>query len=149
MTDSNTTQPIEQDIVRAVIGNVHDVMEGEWDNREWVHLFTDVEIDPRGTQTSSVTFALARKPGGPLEDISFRLPREAKKRLNDLAEAMRQPGGDRWSSAQLRIEQDGRYAFSFSYDPPIRLGGDLLDKRFDDYLPRWLETPEGARFAAT
>ncbi|MFC4256466.1 hypothetical protein GRI97_09935 [Altererythrobacter xixiisoli] len=140
-------QEIEQDIVLAMAGNVHAVMDGEWEDREWVHLFVDAEIAPDGSQTSSITFALARKPGGRLEEISFRLPREAKRLLNDLAEAMRQPGGERWSSAQLRIEQDGRYGVEFSYDPPRRLGGDLLDKRFDDYLLRWLETPEGARFA--
>lgn len=138
---------IQEDIVRAVAGNVAEVMEGEWEDRTWVHLFVHIEIDQDGGRSSSITFALAHKPGQPLEDISFRLPREAKKLFNELAEAMRQPGEDRWSSAELRIERDGSFAFDFSHAPHWRLAGNLIDKRFDDYLDRWLGTPEGVRFA--
>ncbi|MGE4323167.1 MAG: hypothetical protein AB7E60_09085 [Sphingobium sp.] len=144
--DARHIERIERDIVRAVAGNVTDVMDGEWEDRQWVHLFVDIEIDRDGGRSSSITFALAHKAGQPLEDVAFRLPREAKRLFGELAEAMRRPGEDRWSSAQLRVEGDGRYAFVFSYDLPWRLGGKLIDKRFEDYLDRWLDGPEGARF---
>lgn len=140
-------QRIQEDIVRAVAGNVAEVMEGEWEDRAWVHLFTHIEIDQDGGRSSSITFALAHRPGQPLEDISFRLPREAKRLFNQLAEAMRRPGEDRWSSAQLRIERDGTFTFEFSHAPHWRLAGNLIDKRFDDYLDRWLGTPQGVEFA--
>lgn len=72
--------PIEQAqteaaIVRAVAANVTDVMDGEWGEREWLHLFVDFEIAAEGDRSSSITFALARLPGRPVEDVSFRLPR--------------------------------------------------------------------------
>ena len=78
---------IQEDIVRALAGNVTEVLEGEWEDREWVHLLVHIEIDPDGGRSSSMTFALAHKPGQPLEDISFHFPREAKKLFNELAEA--------------------------------------------------------------
>ena len=144
--DAQLIQRIEEGIIRAVSGNVADVMDGEWEDRQWVHLFVDLEIDQNGERRSSITFALAHKPRQPLETISFRLPRDAKRLFGELAEAMRLPGEKRWSSVQLRVERDGRYAMEFSYDPPWRLSGNLLDKRFDDYLERWLATPDGVRF---
>ncbi|MFV0625429.1 hypothetical protein ACBY01_15650 [Sphingomonas sp. ac-8] len=145
--DAQHIQRIEQSIVRAVVGNVSDVMDGDWEDRHWAHLFVDIEIAQDGERDSSTTFALAHKPGQPLEKVSFRLPREAKRLFGELAEAMRRPGDDRWSSAQLRVERDGSYALEFSYDPPWRLSGNLIDKRFKDYLDRWLATPEGRQFA--
>lgn len=144
--DAQAIEDIQTAIVRAVAGNVTDVMEGEWGDRQWVHLFVDFEIDQDGTRSSSISFALAHRPRQPLEKLSFRLTRDAKQGFNQLAEAMRKPGEDRWSKAQLRIGRDGRFAFEFSHDPPWRLGGKLIDKRFEDYLDRWLETEEGAPF---
>lgn len=144
--DAQDIRRIQEDIARVVAGNVTDVMDGEWEDREWVHLFVDIEIDEDGERSSSISFALTRLPGQPLEKCAFRLASEAKQLFDELAEAMRRPGEDRWSSAQLRIERNGSFAFEFSHDPPWRLGGNLLDKRFEDYLERWHATPEGTRF---
>lgn len=129
---------LQGDIARAVAGNVSDVMDGEWGDREWVHVFVDFELADDGERSSSVTFALARHPGGPLEKIAFRLPQTAKRLFADLAAAMVQDSdGRRWSSARLKIERDGRFIFDFSHDPPYRLGGNLNDTRFNDYLTDW------------
>lgn len=150
MMHAQAIRQIQEDIVCAVAGNVADVMDGEWGDRAWVHLFVDFEIDQESARSSSIVFALARHPGQALEKVAFRLPAEAKQRFSDLAEAMCRPGEDRWSSTQLRIEADGSFAFEFSYGQPWRLGGNLIDKRFEDYLGRWLDTPagEGLRRAA-
>lgn len=141
--DATVIAETQAAIVRAVAGNVTDVMDGEWGMREWCHLFVDFEAEPDGGRTSSITFAIARLPGQQPEKISFRLPPEAKRLFVELADAMQKDGTQRWSTAQLRVERDGRHDFQFAYDPPYRLGGNLLDKRFEDYLDTWLASPDG------
>lgn len=136
----------EAAIVRAVAADVTDVMEGEWGDREWLHLFVDFEIAAEGDRSSSITFALARLPEQPVEDVSFRLPQEAKRLLGTLADGMGSTPNGRWTCAQLRVERDGRYALNYSYDPPYRLGGNLIDNRFRDYLDTWLASEDGAAF---
>lgn len=147
--DVRETGRIEGEIVRAVSGNVGDVMDGEWEDREWVHLFVDIEIDGVKGRSSSITFALAQKPGRALERIAFRLSSEAKQGFHDLAHAMCRSGEPPWSSAQLQIERGGAFAFAYYYGPPYRLGGQLIDTRFENYLPEWLQTPTGTRFTQT
>lgn len=137
---------MEAAVARAVAANVTDVMDGEWGEREWLHLFVDFEIAAEGDQSSSITFALARRPGEAAEKVSFRMPQEAKRLLGKLADGMGASPNGRWTCAQLRLERDGRYALSYSYDPPYRLGGNLLDKRFNDYLETWLASEDGAAF---
>lgn len=137
---------LEAAIVQAVAANVTDLMEGEWGDRQWAHLFVDFEIAPDGERSSSISFVLAHFPGKPLEKLSFRLPREAKRLLATLADDMGARPDGRWSSAQIRVSRDGRYAMDYAYAPPYRLGGNLLDKRFEDYLDTWLQTEEGAPY---
>ena len=151
MAENKRMTPIERAeteaaVARAVAANVTDVMDGEWGEREWLHLFVDFEIAAQGDRSSSITFALARLPGQAVEDISFRLPQEAKRLLGLLADGMGASPNGRWTCAQLRVEQDGRYAISYSYDPPYRLGGNLLDNRFQDYRETWLASGNGAAF---
>lgn len=151
MDEDKRMTPIERAetevaVVRAVAANVTDVMDGEWGEREWLHLFVDFEIAAEGDRSSSITFALARLPGQAVEDVSFRLPQEAKRLLGMLADGMGTSPNGRWTCAQLRVERDGRYALSYSYDPPYRLGDNLLDNRFNDYLETWLASADGAAF---
>lgn len=136
----------EAAVVRTVAAGVTDVMEGEWDDREWLHLFVDFEIAAEGDRSSSITFALARRSGQPVENVSFRLPQEAKRLLGTLADSMTASPNGRWTCAQLRVERDGRYSLTYSYDPPNRLAGNLLDSRFNDYLDTWLASEDGAAF---
>ncbi|MET0249489.1 MAG: hypothetical protein ABW164_07150 [Sphingobium sp.] len=137
---------IEAAVARAVADGVTDVMDGEWGDREWLHLFVDFEIAAEGDRSSGISFALARLSGQPVDKVSFRLPHEAKRLLGQLADAMSGPSNVRWTCAQLRVERDGRYSFSYSYEPPHRLGGNLLDNRFKDYLTTWLASEDGGAF---
>lgn len=136
----------ESSLARAMATCVTDVMEGEWGDREWLHLFVDFEIDDSGERSSSIAFALARVARQPLEKVSFRLSAKVKRQWADLAAGMQAGADTRWNSAQLRVEQDGRYSLQYSYAPPFRLGGNLHDTRFNDYLEQWLGTDEGAVF---
>ena len=147
MIDAQEITLIEENLVRAVAGSVTDVSDGDWGDRNWVHIFVDFEIAQIGARSSSIAFTLAHRPQQSLEKVAFRLTPEAKQLFGTLAESMRQPGANRWSSTQLRIERDGSFAFDFSYDQPWRLGGNLIDKRFENYLELWLTTPPGGLFA--
>ena len=135
----------EAAIVRAVAANVADVMDGEWGMREWLHLFVDFEIDASGERSSTICFALARHQGEPVEKIAFRLPYAAKQILATLAGGMALHNGDRWTVVRIRIERDGRFTFDYGYEAPYRLGGALIDTRYEDYLKQWLERDTEAR----
>ncbi|WP_301076468.1 hypothetical protein [Sphingomonas sp.] len=86
-------------------------------------------------------------PGEP-EDVSFRLPREAKRLLSTVADGMAASPDVRWTCAELRVEQDGRYGTSYRYDPPHRLAGNLLDVRLRGYRETWLASEHGAAIRA-
>lgn len=133
-------------LVRTIAANVHDVMDGEWDGREWLHLFADFEVDAQGERMSAICFALARQAGGPVEKIAFRFPFEAKQLLAGIADDMAARGEERWTAAHIRIERDGSYAIDYVHDAPYRLGGTLNDTRYVDYLGRWLESDAGAPY---
>ncbi|MEN3950011.1 hypothetical protein [Iodidimonas sp. SYSU 1G8] len=146
--DKQSQADIQASIVRAVAGDVSGTTDGGWGDREWVHLFVDFELDHDSGRSSSISFALARRPGASLEKIAFRLSPETKQAFADLADAVHTPGRQSWSAVQVRVEADGRYNFEFSYAPPYRLGGKLNDTRFSDYLDAWRQGVDGARSAA-
>ena len=134
---------LEARIVRAVAACVQDLMDDAWHDREWVHLFVDMEVDGGG-RSSSISFSLCHRPGQPIEKASFRLSPEAKQLFAQLADAVEAATGRRWASTQLRLERSGRYSLTHSYDVPYRLGGQLNDTRFSDYLAQWLASDDGA-----
>ncbi|MEO9337391.1 hypothetical protein ABFT80_08150 [Mesorhizobium sp. SB112] len=135
MTDALQMQA---DIARAVAQCVSNVNDGEWGDREWLRLVVNFEglWSSKEPVTSSISFAIARNTDGSLEKVSFRLSPDTKAKFASLAETMKGTGGSAWTVSDLVIENDGRYNFQFSYDPPYRLGGNLHDKRFLDYLDR-------------
>ena len=130
--------PDEEAVVKAVVACATDLVDGEWGDRDWVHLFVDFEIDQSGERTSSISFALAHAPGSPIEKLSFRLSGEAKRQFAALANSMGASPNGRWASGQLRIAPDGTYALTYSYDEPHRLSGNLIDNRFRNYLAQWV-----------
>ena len=137
---------LEAAIVKAIADGVTDLQEGEWEDHEWVHLFVDFEIAEDGERSSSISFSLARRPGQAVRSMPFRMPWEAKRQLAELADGMgAQPQG-RWSTVQIRIAPTGTYVMDYRYDPPYRLGGNLLDNRFRDYEAAWLASDEGAPY---
>lgn len=133
-------------LVRTIAANVRDVMDGEWGDREWLHLFADFEIDATGERMSAICFALARHNDDPVEKIAFRFPFEARQMLAIMADDMAARDGERWTAARMRIEQDGGYAIDYVHDAPYRLGGTLNDTRYADYLERWLAGDAGAPY---
>lgn len=130
-------------IVAGVTAGITNVTDGEWGDRAWLHVFVDIEV-AEGGRTSSISFALAQRPGGPVERVAFRLTSDTKRLFAALADDMAGEDG-RWTSARLAVERDGRYAMDYRYDPPFRLGGQLIDRRFEDYTERWLASEAGAR----
>jgi hypothetical protein len=87
-----------------------------------------------GRRSSTQASVLARKPGGELEDLDFRLSQPSKLRLLALRDAMAQGGRDAWTVLDLAIERSGHYDFQFSYTPPPRLNGNLLHSRLSNLL---------------
>jgi hypothetical protein len=128
------------DAIRAVAASVHDVYDGEWGDREWERLVVDFESlahvdEPR---TSSISFAIARAPDGPLEKVSFSLSADAEEAFMRINRIMQAQKGNYWSTCQVMVERDGRYDLQFDYGPPYRLSGNLNDTRYRDYLDRYM-----------
>lgn len=133
------------DTVRAVAASVSNVYDDEWGDREWKRLVVDFEslMHTDDPATSSLSFAIARAPGGPLEKVSFDLSQEAEDGFLRVARTMQQQKGQWWTTARLTVDADGRYDFQFDYGPPYRLSGNLNDTRYRDYLDRYVaETGE-------
>ena len=127
---------LQNEIVQNVVG---DITDGEWEGREWVYLAINHEIMvEEGGRSSSQATVLARKPGGRLENLSFRLSPATKQALLALRDAMAADGNEVWTIADLTVERDGRYDFSFSYAPPPRINGNLLHRPLNGLLERYL-----------
>ena len=143
MSDAAAILEAQQHAVREVAASVTKLQEGSWDDREWRRIAIDFEIDTEGgRRTSAQTSVIARHPNQPLEDLDFRLSMSAKDALAALREAMRDERGA-WSTCRLRIDRDGKFEFDFSYEPPRRLGGDLLYSPLQGHLDRYkAETSE-------
>ena len=135
---AHSSTPDEDDVVKAVVACATDVVDGDWGNRQWVHLFVDFEIDQSGERTSSISFALGKRPAEQIEKVSFRLSPQAKRSFAALADSMGASPNGRWTSAQLRIAPDGNYDMIYSYAAPYRLSGNLIDDRFRDYVAQWM-----------
>lgn len=127
--------------VRAVAASVTDVYDGDWGEREWLRLVVDYEsaTETDEPQTSSLSFAIARLPGGPLEKVSFALSPDGEDGFERIRALMHGQKGEYWNTATLVVERDGSYDFQFDYGPPHRLGGNLNDTRYRDYLQRYVE----------
>ncbi|KLJ02482.1 hypothetical protein [Luteimonas sp. FCS-9] len=126
--------------VREVAASVRDVNDGQWGDRDWLRLVVDFESlaeDGGAPRTSSISFAIARAPDGPLEKVAFRLSPAAKAGFAEIGRIMQAQKGQTWTTSTLVVERDGRYDFQFAYTPPYRLGGQLNDTRYRDYLERY------------
>jgi hypothetical protein len=94
------------DAIRAIAASVHDVYDGEWGDREWERLVVDFESlahtnEPR---TSSISFAIARAPDGPLEKVSFSLSADAEEAFMRINRIMQAQKGNYWSTCQVMVE---------------------------------------------
>jgi hypothetical protein len=139
MPDVAQVLEAQQRVAREVAACVTDLQDGSWDAREWERIAIDVEIETSGgRRISAQTSVIARRPGQPFEDLDFRLSMRAKDALIALREAMRDDRGA-WSTCRLRMDRDGRFEFDFSYEPPRRLGGDLLYSPLLGHLDRYLD----------
>ncbi len=135
MDDLNTAYA---DTVQAVAASLHDVNDGEWGDRDWLRLVVDFEsLHGDAPRTSSISFAIARAPGASLEKVAFRLSPSAKAGFAEIGRIMHAQKGQWWTTSTLVVERDGSYDFQFAYTPPYRLGGNLNDTRYRDYLERY------------
>lgn len=140
MTSNSDLAAMQDNIVRSVIGDITNLQEGEWEDREWVYIAVNHEVlVEEGRRSSTQTSVLAQKAGAELEDLDFRLSAASKAALLSLREAMATAGQDAWTIVDLTIERNGRYDFEFGYEPPPRLGGDLLHSPLKDLLQRYLQ----------
>lgn len=125
--------------VKAVAADVTDLQDGTWEDRDWVYLAVNHEVlVGDGRRSSTQASVLARKQGAPLEDLDFRLSMSSKSHLLALRDAMAATDGRTWTVLDLTVERSGRYDFAFSYDPPPRLGGNLLHSPLTGLLDRYL-----------
>jgi hypothetical protein len=130
---------LQDSAVKSVAADIVDLQEGEWEDREWVYIAVNHEIlIEEGRRSSTQASVLARKPGGELEDLDFRLSTASKAKLLALRETMTKDGEDAWTILDLTIKRDGRYDFQFSYAPPPRLNGDLLHSPLSNLLEQYL-----------
>ena len=129
----------QDDLVRAVADSITDLHDGEWENREWLRIVVNHEAlwAQSAPRTSSLGFVIARRLGGPLEKLGFRLSPAARHGFQKLAALMQARDGRWWTVCHLVIERDGRFDFAFSHDKPYRIDGELNDRRFADYLEKY------------
>ncbi len=131
---------LQDDVVRSVIADITSLYDGEWEDRDWVHIAVNHEVlIEEGRRSSTQTAVLARKPGGELEDLNFRLSMATKQKLLTVRDIMAKGGKQPWTILDLTIERDGRYDFAFGYGPPPRLSGNLLHTPLSDLLERYKE----------
>ncbi len=115
-----------------------DISDGEWGEREWVQLSVNHELDPKeDLRSSTQAIVLAHRPNEPLEALGFRLSAETKAALAELRSEMDTAEQGRWTIADIVVDRDGTYAFSFQHVPPPRINGDLLHRPLQGYLERY------------
>ena len=125
-------------VVKSIAADVPNLQDGEWEDREWVYLAVDHELlVAAGRQSSTQAQVIANKPGGELEELGFRLSMESKAHLLALRDAMADVDGKTWTVVDLTVERSGKYDFTFSYDAPPRLSGDLLHSPLTGLLQRY------------
>lgn len=130
---------LQADAVRSVVGDITDLHDGKWEDREWVYIALNHEVlIEDGRRSSSQALVLARRPGGELEDLGFRLSRHSKEKLLALRDAMATGGKEPWTVLDLTIERSGQFNFTFGYGPPPRINGDLLHSPLNGLLERYL-----------
>lgn len=129
---------LQDAVVRNVAGDMTDLQDGEWEAREWVYLAVNHEILPEeGLRTSTQAAVLARHAGAELERLNFRLSPATKAAILALRDAMAVSGQAPWTILDLTLDSDGHADFSFSYDAPPRLNGDLLHSPLKTLLERY------------
>lgn len=136
----NELEQAYAETAKAIIASVSDVMDGDWDDRVWERIVVNYETllhTPEAT-SSAIAFSIARSSAGRLETVDFRPSDEAEGGLENIVEIVHSQSGLYWTTCDVTIERDGTYKFAFSYDPPHRLSGHLDDRRFADYLERYL-----------
>ncbi|MCJ8151766.1 hypothetical protein [Shinella sedimenti] len=129
---------LQDAVVRSIVDDRINLHDFEWEDRDWVYIAVNHELlIEDGRRSSTQTAVLAHKPGGSLEDLSFRLSPTSKQKLIALQEAMRQVDEKPWAIVDIAIERDGRYQFHFSYGEPPRISGDLLHSPLTGLLDRY------------
>ncbi|NEU94941.1 hypothetical protein [Bradyrhizobium uaiense] len=120
-------------------------MDGDWGDRDWEQIVVNYEtlLHAPDQTTSATAFSVARQKGGRHECVDFRLSDAAEDGLERVKRDMHAQSGTYWTTCAVTIERDGRYRFDYGYDAPYRLSGNVDDRRFADYLTRYLAEKNG------
>jgi hypothetical protein len=130
---------LQDAVVRSVAADMTDLQDGEWEAREWVYLAVNHEVSAEdGLRSSTQAAVLARHAGAELEKLNFRLSPASKAAMLALRDAMAAKGQAPWTILDLTLDRGGQADFSFSYDAPPRLNGDLLHSPLKTLLERYL-----------
>lgn len=130
---------LQNAVTKSVAGDVTDLQDGEWGDRDWVYLAVNHEIlAEEGHRSSTQAKVLAQRPGSALEEHGFRLSMATKANLLALRDAMAAADGRTWTVVDLTMERDGHFTLVFGYDRPTRLSGDLLYSPLSGLLRRYL-----------
>jgi hypothetical protein len=108
----------------------------------WEQIVADVEIleEADGFAMDSVAFAVVKADSGGYAAPPIAIDRPLREKVIDLYRALAATrSGAPLGSFELKIEPDGRYAFSYSYEPPKRLNGEW-DEAKETRLDRYAET---------
>lgn len=107
-------------------------------NKPWdffVVNFEREEID--GDQTQDTLAIAFQHEKDVWQRSSFIAPYDCCRLILRLSELMASDGGDPWGSCTLEVHSSGKFRFSFSYEPPKRLNGDLgEDAMLKGYTPK-------------
>ncbi|MCC8961163.1 hypothetical protein H8A95_02255 [Bradyrhizobium sp. Pear76] len=134
-----------RDSVQAIVDCVSDVMDGDWGDRDWEQIVVNYEtlLHVPDEATSAIAFSVARRRDGRHECVDFRLSDAAEDGLERVKRDMHAQSGTYWTTCTVTIERDGRYRFDYGYGAPYRLSGNVDDRRFADYLKRYLAEKNG------
>jgi hypothetical protein len=108
---------LQERLVSAVVNE----LKGKWDiavvNIEIEELEGDVARD-------HISFSLVRQKSS-WKRTQFYISIECSRLFGVLRDLDK---SDKWSACTLEVASDGRYEFSYSYDPPPRLNGIFSDE---------------------
>jgi hypothetical protein len=129
---------------KAVVIAVARAMQSDW--RRIVCSYEVEETESSRVQNTIVGF-VHNESGILLNDSLPEVPNAIKTAFYELRAAMSQPKGQAWNSAEVVIEQDGNYKFSFSYDAPKRING-IFDEDSNGKFSRLAQTYKAERESA-
>jgi hypothetical protein len=111
---------------------------------KWDYLLVNFEREVVDNEPTEDCLAIMfTRDNGNWKRQSFQIHLQCYDLFLQLCEKMSKEEIGKWGSCTLELNSGGRFRFSFSYEPPKRLNGDLTDGALlKNYLPRPLDPVE-------